>query len=104
MCCFGSIVVKPSSWRRVLAGLGWVLLILLAVGLLLLVDALLLIPGLLLAYGAVGLSWRWQGVIPDPVLTPGPWLSMAVGILATALPAVADGLLLRVFLGQRHRP
>nr|RNF67693.1 hypothetical protein EC580_03865 [Acidithiobacillus sulfuriphilus] len=104
MCCSGSIVVRQSFWRQVLAGLGWVLLILLAVGLLLLVDALLLIPGLLLAYGAVGLSWRWQGVIPDPVHIPGPWLSMAVGIIATALPAVADGLLLQVFLGQRHRP
>lgn len=87
-----------------LVGLGWVLLVLFAVGLLLLVDALLLIPGLLLAYGAVGLAWRWQGVIPDPVHIPGPWLSMAVGIIATVFLAVADGLLLQVFLGQRRRP
>ncbi|MHB1707209.1 hypothetical protein [Acidithiobacillus sp.] len=97
-------MVRQPSWLKMLAGLGWVLLVLFAVGLLLLVDALLLIPGLLLAYGAVGLSWRWQGIIPDPVHIPGPWLSMAVGIIATAFLAVVDGLLLQLFLGQRRRP
>ena len=100
-------MVKLRDWTRWLRGLtqgtAWVLLVLLAVLLLLAVDGLLLIPGLILAYEVTGLPWQWQGFIPDPRVPPGPWLSMAVGLMATLVPAIVDGLLLQLLLRDKTR-
>lgn len=100
-------MVKRRDWtwwlRELTQGAAWVLLVLLAVLLLLAVDGLLLIPGLILAYGVTGLPWQWQGFIPDPRVPPGPWLSMAVGLMATLVPAIVDGLLLQLLLRDKTR-
>lgn len=103
---FGYTVVNRSFnipiVKSLIQGALAVLLVLLAVLGLLAVDGLLLIPGLIFAYTVTGIGWHWQGIIPDPVLPPGPWLSMGIGLIATLVPALADGLILHYLLPSKN--
>ncbi|OCX71906.1 hypothetical protein [Acidithiobacillus thiooxidans] len=87
-----------AALKALLQGAIAVVLVLLAVLLLLALDGLLLIPGLMLAYTLMGLPWHWLGILPDPLNPPGPWISMTVGVIATLIPAVVDGIVLHFFL------
>ncbi|MBU2759684.1 hypothetical protein [Acidithiobacillus sulfurivorans] len=87
-----------AALKVLLQGAIAVVLVLLAVLLLLALDGLLLIPGLMLAYTLMGLPWHWPGILPDPLHPPGPWISMAVGVIATLVPAVVDAIVLHFFL------
>ena len=80
---------------------GMVLLVLLAVLVLLALDGLLLIPGLIISYGVTGIAWDWQGFVPDPRVPPGPWLSMAAGLIATLFLAMVDGVALHFLLRDK---
>ena len=91
----------PRILKALLQGAVAVLLVLLAVLLLLALDALLLIPGLMLAYTLMGIPWHWPGILPDPLNPPGPWISMAVGVIATLVPALLDGIVLHFFLYRK---
>ena len=98
-------MAEPSDWlcwlRELLKGAGKVLLVLLAVLVLLALDGLLLIPGLIIAYGITGMAWHWQGFVPDPQVPPGPWASMAAGLIATLFLAIVDGVALHFLLRDK---
>ncbi|MCE5361093.1 hypothetical protein [Candidatus Igneacidithiobacillus taiwanensis] len=81
--------------RLILRGVAAVAGVLLAVLLGLLLDVLLLVPGLLLAYTLTGTAWHWAGMVPSPVQLPGAWMAMALGLLASLVPAAVDYGLLR---------
>lgn len=103
--CFGCTVAEPRDrlrWlRELIKGAGMVLLVLLAVLVLLALDGLLLIPGLIIAYGITGMAWHWQGFVPDPQVPPGPWASMAAGLVATLFLAIVDGVALHFLLRDK---
>ena len=82
--------------RLIFRGIAAVVAVLLVVLLGLLLDVLLLVPGLLFAYTLTGMAWHWSGWVPSPVQLPGPWMAMALGLLASLVPAVADYGLLRL--------
>ncbi|WP_414040849.1 hypothetical protein ACJU26_01765 [Acidithiobacillus sp. M4-SHS-6] len=88
--------------KALIQGAVTVVLVLLAVLLLLALDALLLIPGLMLAYTLMGIPWHWPGILPDPLSPPGPWISMAVGVIAALVPALLDGIALHFFLYRKN--
>ncbi|CDQ10831.1 conserved membrane protein of unknown function [Acidithiobacillus ferrivorans] len=100
-------MAEPRDWlqwlHELINGVGMVLLVLLAVLVLLTVDGLLLIPGLIIAYGVTGIAWQWQGFIPDPQVPPGPWMSMAVGLITALVPAIIDGVMLHFLLRDKGR-
>ncbi len=87
--------------QAVVQGVLAVVLVLLAVLALLALDGVLLIPGLILAYTLTGIPWHWPGVLPDPLSPPGPWLSMGVGVIATLVPALLDGVVLHFLLRKK---
>ena len=100
-------MAEPRDWLQwlpeLIKGTGMVLLVLLAVLMLLAVDGLLLIPGLIIAYELTAIAWQWQGFIPDPQVPPGPWMSMAMGLIATLVPAIIDGVVLHFLLRDKER-
>jgi len=88
--------------RSLLQGFGAVLLVLVAVLALLMVDGLLLIPALLLSYDLLGIAWQWQGFLPGPRQSPGPWTSLSLGLIASLLLALVDGLALGLWARYRR--
>ena len=90
--------------RPLLRGVALVLLVLLAVLMLLAVDGLLLIPALLLSYDLWGIAWQWHGFLPDPVQPPGPWTSLSLGLVASLLLALVDGVALGLWVRLRRSP
>ncbi len=100
-------MAEPRDWlqwlRELIKGAGLVLLVLLVVLVLLAVDGLLLIPGLIIAYDLTAIAWQWQGFIPDPRVPPGPWMSMAVGLITALVPAIIDGVMLHFLLRDKAR-
>ncbi len=94
------IVPVAGLWVR---GIGAVLLVLLGALLLLALNALLLVPGLMLGFAALGIPWHWQGMVPAPVVPPHPWVAMALGVLASLVPASLDAAALHMLLGRSGR-